>query len=384
MSYNLRPSAVAETFGSDTLKRIMTIAYAAGLLLLLTGMSLAQENGVVDLQRPPVPLPRDMPKLSPLVADDAAAWATQREKLRAAWEKVLGPLPKTKAPLNAQVLATEDLPEFTRQHVTYQIEEGVMTDGYLLTPKTPAPKAGFPAMVVFHPTVKSHAKEPAGIECERAERLHGPQLVKRGYVVLCPRCFIFADGADYKTHVANLQARHSDWTGMLRMLYDGIRAADYLETLSNVDKSRFGCFGHSLGAKETLYSAAFDERFKVAVFSEGGIGLPFSNWDAVWYLGKQIKEVGRASLPADGHGGPPHLALDHHQLISLIAPRGFLLLAGESADNDKSWAYIEAALPVYKLLGVPQNIGWFNHRKDHTYPPEAQTVTESFIERMLK
>jgi hypothetical protein len=145
---------------------------------------------------------------------------------------------------------------------------------------------------------------------------------------------------------------------------------DYLESLPYVDKDRIGCIGHSLGAKEVLYAAAFDERYKVAVFSEGGIGLSFSNWDAIWYLGSDIKKS--------------DFDLEHHQLIALIAPRAFLLLAGNSADNDKSWAFIASATPVYKLLGMTENIGWFNHRFGHRYPPEAQAVTEAFIDRHLK
>jgi hypothetical protein len=40
---------------------------------------------------------------------------------------------------------------------------------------------------------------------------------------------------------------------------------------------------------DNLYAAAFDERYKAVVFSEGGIGLTFSNWDAVWYLGEGIR-----------------------------------------------------------------------------------------------
>jgi dienelactone hydrolase len=355
---------------------IPRMQYILVMGIIMAGLAYALEGDAPDLQRPPTPLPDGMPKLSPLLADeqgapiaDAAAWKERRAELLHRWQSVLGTLPKERGPLNARVLKTEDLPEFTRQHVTYQIEEGVSTDAYLLTPKTAPPPGGFPAVVVFHPTVKTHAKEPAGVECERPDRAHGPQLVKRGLVVLCPRCFIFADGADYAGNVRAMQARHPGWTGMLRMFYDGMRAADYLETVSAVNKERLACFGHSLGAKETLYAAAFDERYKAAVFSEGGIGLTFSNWEAIWYLGPQVKQ--------------PEFGLEHHQLMALIAPRGFLLLAGESADNDRSWAFIEAALPVYKLLGAPEKLGWLNHRRGHSYPEDAQRAAEGFLERCL-
>ena len=123
---------------------------------------------------------------------------------------------------------------------------------------------------------------------------------------------------------------------MTRMTWDGIRAIDFIQTLPAVDPQRIGIFGHSLGAKEALYVAAFDERVKCTRISEGGIGLGFSNWEDGWYLGPQITAAG--------------FGREHHELLALIAPRPFLLLAGESADGDRSWTYMEAALPVYPLV----------------------------------
>ena len=227
-----------------------------------------------------------------------------------------------------------------------------------------------PGVVVFHQTVATHAKQAAGVDASNPELMIGVQLVERGYAVLCPRCFIFDDGAGYAEHVEKMKERHPGWKGMARMALDGIRAADYLESLAEVDRTRIGCIGHSLGAKEVLYAASLDERYKAAVFSEGGIGLDFSNWDAVWYLGEGIKK--------------PGLGLEHHQLLSLIAPRAFLLLAGDSADGARSWAFIDAALPVYKLLGVEERLGWVQHGLGHRYPAEARAAAEEFLDRYLK
>jgi hypothetical protein len=52
---------------------------------------------------------------------------------------------------------------------------------------------------------------------------------------------------------------------------------------------------------------------------------------------------------------------DDHQLLALIAPRPFLVLAGESgpgaADGDRSWPFLEAARPVYELYDRPARLG---------------------------
>jgi len=113
------------------------------------------------------------------------------------------------------------------------------------------------------------------------------------------------------------------------------------------------------------YLAAFDERVKATVFSEGGIGLPMSNWEAPWYLGPQVKE------PGFGH--------DHEELIALIAPRAFLLIGGDSADTDDGLDYVRAAQPVFDLAGAGNHLRFFNHRQGHRYPPEARQEAEAFF-----
>ena len=337
-----------------------------------------------DLQRPPARRPSDAPRLPSILetADGASiqtatAWRAQRERLRRDWMEFLGQFPIHKAPLRTEILQTEVAPGFVRQHIRYQSEEGVFTDGYLLSPTNA--RSRLPAVVVFHPTTPLHAKGVAGIAPEYSfEKQQGIQLVSRGYVVWCPRNFIFEDESAAATNsikaytdaTQKLFARHPSWKGMTRMIWDGIRAADFLESLPTVDARRIGCLGHSLGGKQALFAAAFDERYKAAVASELGIGLRFSNWEAPWYLGAEIRRTG--------------FPLENHQILALIAPRAFLLLAGDSADNDKSWTFIDSVAPVYRLLGVSQNLGWFNHHAGHQYPSEARSLAESFVGRHLK
>ncbi len=157
--------------------------------------------------------------------------------------------------------------------------------------------------------------------------------------------------------------------GMGKMLYDGMVAVDILASLGEVDPARLGTVGHSLGAKEALYLAAFDDRILVAVSSEGGIGTRFSNWDASWYLGEAI--LGK------------EFRLEHHELLGLIAPRAFLLVGGESADGDRGWPFIAEALSVYELFGRPCRIGQYNHRQGHAIPPEAAKRIEDWVAAYL-
>lgn len=315
-------------------------------------------------------------ELSPLLVRENSVpiktsreWRRQRQRIKERWREFLGPLPRTKPPLESEFLSREELPGFVRQLVKYQIEPGVSADGYLLVPKHRAGR--LPAVVVFHPTTPVHAKGVAGLADDYSEeKQHGVQLVQRGYVVWCPRNYIFAGGSDWKSNTQKVFARHPEWTGMTRMLWDAIRAADFLESLDFVDRKRIGCLGHSLGAKEVLYVMAFDERFKAGVFSEGGIGLKFSNWHDTWYLGPQIRA--------------PDFRLEHHQLLALIAPRAFLLLAGDSADGQNSASFVDAVRPVYELFDASTNLAFFNHHQGHSYPAEARSKAETFLDRHLK
>ncbi|HWI58769.1 MAG TPA: prolyl oligopeptidase family serine peptidase [Bacillota bacterium] len=296
-------------------------------------------------------------------------WTHQRAYLKAQWQDLLGEFPKARIPLKIQVLATEDLPEFTRQWVKYQVEEGLFTDGYLLTPKTVQGK--LPGVVVFHPTTPAQARGVVGLDpAYPSEKWQAIHLVQRGYVVWCPRNYINTEGADWQANAAAVLQRHPNWTGMTRMVWDAIRAADFMQSLSTVDPRRIGCLGHSLGGKEVLFAMAFDERYQAGVSSEGGIGLTFSNWEAPWYLGPKIRQ--------------PDFALENHQVLALVAPRAFLLIAGDSADDVRSQAFLAAVAPVYQLLGAPDHLGWFNHHRGHAYPPEARAKAEAFLDQYLK
>jgi dienelactone hydrolase len=243
---------------------------------------------------------------------------------------------------------------------------GITTEAYLLKPEKLTGKA--PGIAVFHSTVNYTIRQPAGLEGP-PEKFFGLRFAKKGCVCLCPRNFLWpeisAERIGTNSEVKKLADRSPQSKGMAKMLYDALVAIDILASLPDVDASRLGSVGHSLGAKETLYLAAFDERVKASVSSEGGIGTKFSNWDAPWYLGPTIKDA--------------TFTHEHHELLALAAPRPFLLLGGNSADGDRGWPFIAAALPIYQLYGQRARLGQFNHGKGHSVPPEAEQRIEDWL-----
>ncbi len=328
---------------------------------------------LAEVQQPPAKIPADSPQLGPLLVDDANrpitsldAWKFRRGQLQAWWRQFLGAYHPNRPPAPKIEVIEEDHPDgVLRQRVRYEVEPGLVVEAYLLRPN-PLPRS-CPAAVVLHSTTQVTIRQPAGVEGE-PEKAFGLKLAQRGFVTLCPRCFLWSDDLTipYQQHVARFQARHPGSRGMAKMLYDAIVAVDILCSMPEVDSTRLAAVGHSLGAKEVLYLAALDERIGVTASSEGGIGTKFSNWDASWYLGDEIRRDSWTH--------------EHHELLGLIAPRAFLLLGGDSADGDRSWPFIAAALPVYQLCGGTPRVGLFNHRQGHAVPPVAERRIYEWIE----
>ena len=331
-----------------------------------------------DVTTPPAGVPEASRPLKPLLIDgngDAVTtldgWKARRQELRDAWIQFLGPLPQ--APdggIKLKIVSEETLDRCTRTRVRYEVEPGRIVEAFLLKPTTKGP-AKRPAIVAFHPTNVETMHVVAGTGGRPDQHL-GLRLAERGFVVFCPSNFLWEE-EDYDASVAAARKRHPHSKGMATMLADGMRAVDVLASLPEVDADRIGAIGHSLGAKEVLYLMAFDDRVKAGVASEGGVDLDSTNWDDSWYLGPQAH---KASFPRD-----------HHELLALAAPRSLLIIGGESgrgaSDGDRSWPYLIAAQPVYRLYDRPVRLGLLNHREGHKLSPANAEKAFAWLEAGL-
>jgi hypothetical protein len=247
-----------------------------------------------------------------------AQWEKVRRRLAAQWLERLGQAPARPKDLDIQVEKTERLDGYTRKLLHFHSEGPDRIRAYLLVPSGLKKGEKRPAVVVFHQTTNDTLKEPVGLGHRPALAL-ALHLVRRGYVTLSPECYILKTGGA-KAQAAALEKRRPGWTGLGKMTFDASRCVDFLESVPEVDARRIACIGHSLGAKEVLYAMAFEPRYRVGVFNEGGIGLRMSNWTDPWYLTSKMK----SHIPA----------MENHQVMALIAPRPFLVLGGDSADGD--------------------------------------------------
>jgi dienelactone hydrolase len=348
----------------------------------------------VELQKPPSLLPDGAVVPPPIsFGQTPAEWQQRRRKMLDRWTAFLGPFPR-RCDLTPQVIGEETLPTCLRRKVRYRVDDlggGVWVEAYVLIPR-PCP-AGAPAVVVMHPTTDDTVAEPVGLAglASRHTALH---LVERGYVAVCPRNFLWEyrdrrwpNTTDERWDFFRQQALrvigdHPGWTGMGKMLWDSMRAVDYLLTVPEVAPDRIGCIGFSLGGKEALYLPAFDPRVRASVSIEGGIGMTYTNWHDPWYLGARVRE--------------PGFNMDHHELVALIAPRAFLLMGSmggipedeskyvAGADGERSWPYIEAALPLYRMLGAADRIGVLCYPNGHSIPAQVRAVAYDWLDTHLQ
>ena len=210
---------------------------------------------------------------------EAERW---QRNLRAKLVELLGGLPEERCELLPRVAETKEFPTYTRETVLFQSRSNMTVFGYMLLPKdfeTPGP-----VVLCLH----GHGRgvdDIVGIQEDGTMRTEygeyqndfALQCVDRGYAALAIEQFGFGhrrDDAACQRGAGNSSCLPASGAAFLLgetmigwRVYDAMRSLDYLSTRSEIDMNRIGVMGISGGGTTTFYSAAIDERFKVAVVS---------------------------------------------------------------------------------------------------------------------
>ncbi|TWU59193.1 hypothetical protein Poly51_19790 [Rubripirellula tenax] len=189
-------------------------------------------------------------------------------------------------------------------------------------------------------------------------------LIQRGYATASfftsdvdpDRADGYADGI--RVFFADGQPPTDDaWRSLSAWGFAASRVLDYLERIPQVDSSHVTVVGHSRGGKASLWAAAEDRRFSVAVSNQSGCGGAALSRRGYGETVGRITEVFPhwfcprfATYAADVNGLP----VDQHELISLIAPRGVYVTSADEdlwADPRGEYLSLVHAAPVFRLLG---------------------------------
>ncbi|MEO9003151.1 MAG: alpha/beta fold hydrolase, partial [Ginsengibacter sp.] len=186
--------------------------------------------------------------------------------------------------------------------------------------------------------------------------------VRRGYM----GC-VYA-GADSKDDTKNYNEIFAgyDFATLMKRAWGASRVIDYLYQLPEVDTACIALTGHSRNGKQSLMAAAFDNRIKAVVSSCGGTGgestfrwsddrfTPGSfdrmvAYNPHWFSSRLPLFIGREQkLPAD-----------QNSLMSLIAPRGLMLVSAITEDEGNPWGVgqsYQSVKKVYHFQNADSNI----------------------------
>ncbi len=186
--------------------------------------------------------------------------------------------------------------------------------------------------------------------------------LRRGYMGVMVAA---SDGADDTEMYAQLYPEY-DFNSLGRRAWGISRAIDYLTTLREVDKAKIVFTDHSRGGKMATWAGAFEERLAAVIGSS-----PVSGGAIPWRYctdryANETLEMSVRNYPHWFHprlrffaGRENKLPFDMHEMVALIAPRGYMITLGINEGEVNAWGeergYL-AARRVYEFLGAGDRI----------------------------
>jgi dienelactone hydrolase len=288
---------------------------------------------------------------------------------------LLGDLPPRQRQISARTLSVEERPRFVLEKLVLDINGLEPVPAYFVKPNQLDGKA--PAILFNH----WHAGE---YKLGKDEILrpkpgdvpsYAEDLTSRGYCALCLDMWCFGERS-VRTELDTF--KEMLWKGQAllgMMVYDTLRGLDYLVTRPEVDTTRIGTLGMSMGSTMAWWVAALDPRLKLCV--------------DICCLTDYQALIDAHNLK--GHGVyyfVPGL-LKHFttaQINALIAPRPHLATAGNRDDLTPAAGLdrIERELRgVYQSLGQPANWKLLRYDVGHAEPPEMRRDILAFLHERL-
>ncbi len=307
----------------------------------------------------------------------AADWAKRRAHILANMEKVMGPLldPGKKVPLDVKYVEEVKTPRFIRKKLTFAVGKNERVPGYLLLPVDIKGKVA--GILCLHQTNGAlGSKEPAGLGGN--PNLHyAVHLAERGYVTLAP------DYPSFGEYPFDFQ-KSGFASGSMKAIWNNMRAVDLLQALPDVDGSRIGCIGHSLGGHNAMFTAAFDRRIKALVSNCGFTSFPkyykgnLRGWTSDRYMPRIAKVYDLK---------PDKVPFDFPEVVAAFAPRAFLASSPLHDGNFEVSGVkdcIAAARPVFELLGAGDKLSANYPDCAHDFPADVRKTAYEFLDRWLK
>lgn len=196
-------------------------------------------------------------------------YAETKEQLenRRKFLSLLGDLPQCpRDKVDAYLVETEEFKTFTLEKLTLELNGIEPVPAYFVKPK--GAKGKLP-VVLFNHSHGDHYENGKDELVYGVEYLKKPNyaevLAKEGYGVLCIDAWCFGER---RGRTESQIFKDMLWNGRVMfgmMVYDSMRAVDYLFSRDDVDSSRIATMGISMGGLMSWWLSALDTRVKVCI-----------------------------------------------------------------------------------------------------------------------
>ena len=255
-------------------------------------------------------------------------------------------------PLDAVTMEKKDETGYTYEKIIFNSVHENRVPGILAIPK--AGNAPYPCVLLLHGAGKS--KESWWTPTDEYNYLVAQPLISAGYAVLMLDAKYFGDrkseNENYSPSVFIFQKhwKYIERDVMVQTTIDYRRAIDYLETRPEINATKIGAIGSSMGAMMTFFLTGVEPRVKVAVAK----ATP------------NIRRKYSANSP--------------YNFASAIKSQPFLMLMGKS-DPNSGGSY--ATQQLYNLVSSPtKNLILYD--SGHMLPDEWKEEAVNWIKKYLK
>ena len=197
------------------------------------------------------------------------AFASRQEKRRRELWRLLGDVPWNHQPAPPRLVSKEKREGYTLERLVLDLNGIEPVPAILLIPDKRQPRAPGLLYMHWHAGMYDLGKEQL-LQGVAVQPPYAPVCAEKGIVTLAIDSWCFGE----RKHETNGQQGEQDafklmlWRGQVlygMMMFDEFRALDYLVSRPEVDGTRLGTLGMSMGATKAWWLAALDPRVKVCM-----------------------------------------------------------------------------------------------------------------------
>jgi hypothetical protein len=306
-----------------------------------------------------------------------------QDELRRKALTLIGGLPGERTPLNARVTGTVARAGYRIDKLIFESLPGIHVTALVYVPDGPAERRPAVLLACGH--------SPEGKAFPPYQEI-ATRLARRGYVVLCwdpvgqGERSQFWDRTRGRSRYNLVCGEHAvlgnfatiAGTSLVRyMVWDGMRAADYLLSRDDVDGSRLAITGTSGGGTQSTWIGALDTRIGAVLPSCFPTALPMRMANRIFEDPDSDPEQDPPGLVGEG--------IDHAGLLLLAYPRALHVSAAvlDFFPIEGTRKAMREVASLYRRFGHGDRVALSEGYHKHQYSAENQARAFAFLDRVF-